>query len=86
MKPAHATQTQFAKAELEKAGRPMPMDWNGDHLALPELDVEPHPYLYRELATVQSKISALEQGHGIHGAVVKGEKRYYTRRNLRSAK
>lgn len=82
----NATQTQHAKAELERLGKPMPMDYHFDWIFLPELEVAPNPLLYRELVTEASKVSALEQGFAIHGAKVNGEPRYYTRRNLRAAK
>lgn len=78
----HDTQTQFAKKELEKAGKPMPLVYRDDYLSLPELDVEPHPALYRELHTIYAKVEAIRQGFTIHGAKVAGVPRYFTRRSL----
>lgn len=83
----HDVQTTFAKRELEKLGRPMPMDYNNDHLNLPVLEVPPSNYLYRELLSEAAKVDAIRQRHGIHGAIVDGTTRYYVPRTwARSSK
>jgi len=72
MKLSTHEQNLAAKAELEKAGKPLPLDYTGDQEYVPELEHDPHPAEYGRIFSMATSFR-----NPVHVAKVDGELRYY---------
>ena len=61
-----------AKKELEKAGKPLPLDYTGDQEYVPTLDHDPHPAEYSRIFGRPETFR-----DQMHVAMVDGQLRYY---------